>query len=1340
MKINFLSRYHTASPGCDLNAAQLENFFNHLTFDKNWSGGAEAAYLGLGPAGQDLGSHLVDEIYVIVITHDILVNGDIPIAFTDWKRKGIRSTDWAQDQEHSLKDSFLIGDNEAYTRDAGQIHLRVFRFKPNSDHQAVPGQQSITLGRLSDGFHGSVAIPDLSSAHFEQISAIYTIGDSQPKALTQNEIPIYFPNTTQPSTEELRTSRQFRFRDGIYNHLQEELITSSQITIPPPAHFLWGQTVPALLIGKHSDTSIATLGNSIAITLLVVIICCILVRIAYITSFRAKPADPKAEYRSRADRSQPFRVQMGVPNSQMILIGELAIMDETRPSVIGKNRAHYSAKDISIMSINAPQLEVDTNTLIFLNDGEPSLSISPITGEKVVQVYLSPNAITDCSARPDGTPLSITFDISTLLFKDEDWKGESSLFQQHATCLILVEPVAGVPNIRVKQDQWKAEHRLKDGAITLGTVIVKNDTTQAYAKSIQPGVEISAAGPSGTSPVFLLRPTGETDLGNRKLFTPPLAGRESVTYDITFDLTSVPNLATTAQYEFRVMLTRSDEPPYTGSLTLKPDPTTAYPLTHIVMTNKGDEQIPWHAGNALLHGVEPHKVLTLKREILYSGTQHYLMSLRLSNVAQVRQGSVNYKLAATEQLSSEIEKVGGDLLAPFQSSVDVKNGPNDVTIHLSLLPQRLRFKPGKKDGIVTISIEITATTDQEGKQQNWRTQTIVLGVPLSKDLGSKWLALDFGTAATVALFGEDFDGQASPKDIAALYASHGLLNLRDRYIEIVRRASIREEGTPFLPSDLMLTDSNELLSESDPRFIHLAPGVDNISNNSARYIPFLKSIIGQERIPLPKPIKFKNEHGEVVVDRPSVRPVLTSVYRTIFDDIIVPLVSANKNELNQLVLTVPNTFSALHLEFLRNVVAEASGNRFLETEIISESDAVACYYAKSWYRLNGNRSSSSREDLKNEEYILVYDMGAGTLDLSYLKLTKENYSIKKIEVIDKIGKPLAGNALDYWLATEVNKIAQERKGDLDIPDLISKPTKEDVANPSRIARLQNNRIQLREAIRRGKESMSSPSSAHPISFNQVDFWGGVNLGDIDWSQIAGNDTVHSFIKSATTGIIDQFFAYLGYTQGQVQIDTIILSGRSTKFLGIKETVQAVVSRWMNPAASERFATIHLPEQDLKTAVALGALAYVTTYRANDVARENRTVSGRYGFLYTDAQGKWQFISFLNRDTPSVKTDHGTAFEATHSINCEGTGTLLLIHTYSSDPAKDKSEERLGEIPRIASWTKAKIGMKPRITLRLTSESRLSISFNGTTFEDIPFDSSLQAGDASDETLWPLYLS
>ncbi len=170
-----------------------------------------------------------------------------------------------------------------------------------------------------------------------------------------------------------------------------------------------------------------------------------------------------------------------------------------------------------------------------------------------------------------------------------------------------------------------------------------------------------------------------------------------------------------------------------------------------------------------------------------------------------------------------------------------------------------------------------------------------------------------------------------------------------------------------------------------------------------------------------KLVKHKDEN-EYVKRKIKITTILQNAYESIFRDFVYPQVHQQlENEdsltsvLNKIVLSYPNTFSPLHIKHIKEDVILQQFPEFDKNHIkfISESDAVAMYYAGNKY------------DKAKPEYVLVYDMGAGTLDITYFYITRKDEKTN-INIIGKSGKTTAGNYLDRLIAEHIYLLNKDK--------------------------------------------------------------------------------------------------------------------------------------------------------------------------------------------------------------------------------------------------------------------------------------------------------------------------
>ena len=118
----------------------------------------------------------------------------------------------------------------------------------------------------------------------------------------------------------------------------------------------------------------------------------------------------------------------------------------------------------------------------------------------------------------------------------------------------------------------------------------------------------------------------------------------------------------------------------------------------------------------------------------------------------------------------------------------------------------------------------------------------------------------------------------------------------------------------------------------------------------------------------------------------------------LFRHFVLPSID-NINKVNKLILTYPNTYTPVHLNTLSTIAHKVFPNiRPGYLKFVGESDAVAAYYMNNW-----NDYHDNKEDIEKDETVLVYDMGAGTLDITVFNKRFVNKKYE-IEILGKIRK------------------------------------------------------------------------------------------------------------------------------------------------------------------------------------------------------------------------------------------------------------------------------------------------------------------------------------------------
>ena len=388
--------------------------------------------------------------------------------------------------------------------------------------------------------------------------------------------------------------------------------------------------------------------------------------------------------------------------------------------------------------------------------------------------------------------------------------------------------------------------------------------------------------------------------------------------------------------------------------------------------------------------------------------------------------------------------------------------------------------------------------------------------------------------------------------------------------------------------------------------IKLAPsGLDYYGKTEAkrfRLVPY-KFIIGQERIPylrdyyddnsLCKIVKlFGLENCEIELtpaanrnkNQKTISSLIGSLYKGIFKRF-----SKEAEQIKKLVITYPNTYTIENLESIKSVLSDELGlNLTGQITFVPESDAVAAYYFDQKIMRDGG-FFDEEGNLKSDENVVIYDMGAGTLDLSLISFKQTGSGIITASIVNKIGIPLAGNYLRY-LMYKTLKDKKKLKSDKEFKD--------------------NTIHELVEGIKREYKEPDKPI---------VDLRPSWFTAEQDKLEIKNEDTYNSIFKES----LEDFLTCCSETvikllnPGDIKIDTIVFSGRASQFSSLRERViKSLENMGCNAVKVDDLLPTCNCGDHLKTCVAIGALKYQCFFNNNESFRiENKNIYSKIAVVY-----------------------------------------------------------------------------------------------------------------------------
>lgn len=635
-------------------------------------------------------------------------------------------------------------------------------------------------------------------------------------------------------------------------------------------------------------------------------------------------------------------------------------------------------------------------------------------------------------------------------------------------------------------------------------------------------------------------------------------------------------------------------------------------------------------------------------------------------------------------------------------------------------------------------------------------------MPLYQYPSNQWLGIDFGTSA-----------------IACRY-NNVEINLHDRKRQFFPgEKDTYEQDSPYLSSNVILHNNrvkgehkSELLrdypSAADaPDYsslaITLSPTSFQEDRNVEFILPYLKMLVGYEHIPnIRQYSNFRynlkidekvetvdlyaiDENGDIIYsDLGEVNTVLREVYLELFTYYIKPEIQ-NLNVMNNIVLTVPNTFSPNHYAILRSVIENCFEDYNIRNlKFVSESDAVGCFYLNNWDRINSmssiKRTENELEALRSKESILIFDMGAGTLDVTFMVRTGTDH----IEVKGRMGLSKAGNYLDGLLARLLAKRVEALKR-------IADPKEITDVNRMKAAR------RLKEVIKNElKPAMGTLEAMIPI--REEDFGGiGVHkVQDKDWrvsvDDIVGEEEFKKYINSCTGDMLINFVNFYGLCDENrhFKLDTVLVSGRASKLPQIQQSLMEALDELVGKEKYNKIDMSAVLDSDKsKTAVVEGAMVYALR---DDFKIIVNNIMANYGVLYFDGFGSLKYQELLNPriERPIAETENDgmiikqyqtsdVTLDLSGCLNDNVDRMLKLVQTFSANTLEDWESGNREYITEMASYKIPVYIDRKEVSLHLevNSNNALHLFMNGAESHSMAPAKIDVNSELNKKSMWPV---
>jgi molecular chaperone DnaK (HSP70) len=750
----------------------------------------------------------------------------------------------------------------------------------------------------------------------------------------------------------------------------------------------------------------------------------------------------------------------------------------------------------------------------------------------------------------------------------------------------------------------------------------------------------------------------------------------------------------------------------------------------------------------------PKNIWITKAEELQNATMWTnIITLKFENQAK----------AACKDEAVYIDRIQGKITESQQQNIVVKNDWDKERIKLSngSNPKKITFSIDDSsitiyDSTIKYEISFEYWEDKEGNSTNIeqsfsyqkKTFQFIIALTLKKVQSQEWLCIDFGTSAIVAAKGKDD-------------RTYNLIDLYSRQTGLFEcfgtvKEPRFEAGSKFISSTVMLREGEKNSDDLNLNkvFVLLSPPLPVMQQKSQHVLPPIKSLLRYSGILNNMDIQYKHDLTDSIQKSTlSIEDIIKKAYSQLFKKYI------EQSDINEnLIITVPNTFTPFDIKKLKDIARSTIGdNTNLKVESIPESDAVALFYAVNRGLIFKNRTIS----ILTTEHVLVYDMGAGTLDLTYFEITKGGDGKRDIELKKKIGTNKAGNYFDYIIADALCQIYK-------IDTKLLKPgdanTRADAAK-------------LKEFIcKEVKPNLNENKKVLDLEKNNILLKYNTSLENIELDKIKEHECVKQYIKETTEDLLitflygkdvqDSYTPKLNYPIG-----TVVFSGRGSQYQAFKDQIKNFVTQQNNkePVIIDDLNISNKPDnskQNLKSAVVLGAISYASVFSKSfsKFKIKNKNIHASYGFLYLEEDEyenrTWKYYELLNPDTKATGSNEVNGIcvytydtDRFNAIGVPNTQTFIdissgaeihFIQSYSLNPAQDWDEENKEYITKIFSFDQntfehdnkdGKIAV--RITVDGNNEMAIHIGGNRILLNE-DYKPEVEMNAIFEKSMWPYW--
>lgn len=375
------------------------------------------------------------------------------------------------------------------------------------------------------------------------------------------------------------------------------------------------------------------------------------------------------------------------------------------------------------------------------------------------------------------------------------------------------------------------------------------------------------------------------------------------------------------------------------------------------------------------------------------------------------------------------------------------------------------------------------------------------------------------------------------------------------------------------------------------------------------------------------------------------------------------------------------------------------------------------------------------DERENLDRVLVYDMGAGTIDLSLFEL-KMTDGKDDLRIVARVGAPKGGNYLDYYLAKATYRLIMAQIEDSEEVDAAAVS----LLDPEKLG-VQNRSLQI-EYKRFIKNHLKPALGGSHFNFEREDFEFFEYVNVIPVADILNSEEYQTYLTEVTDdliGLLRRNCHEDGFT-----LQTLMLAGRGVQLPQLQERLQGALQYHFD---STPFPV--RPQADkLKTMVAEGASIYAHTMHGGDQQVGKPTLPARFGLWIKPKRGLDQYVELLSPVAHPALTKRS---DGTEEVFLQKELDVTRVHQYNivqtfeqpsvvTEAVELKQEVNTLVTPLVAFEVGLHIPQGERdglLQVSISTEGELRAQLNGNEARPVSMkDTDLEHNPIYQKSMWP----